>query len=81
MTLDEKKDAIERAQGMLLHMYALLGRMTADLNVIELDLEEESDDYFKHYCKNSAVATALCKEQIENYLSTYDSIIKELAKG
>ena len=51
MTLDEKKDAIERAQGILLHVYALLGRMTADLNVIELDLEKESDDYFKHYCK------------------------------
>lgn len=81
MTLDEKKELVEKAEKMLLLSHSVISSMAGDAERIECSLDDAPDDYTRALCQNALGLCRMRKQQIDDCMTAYQDILRKLAKG
>ena len=81
MTLDDKKELVDKAEKILLLSHAVISSMAGDAERIELSLDDANDDYTRYLCQSALGFHSMRKQQIDNCMTAYQDILKKLAKG
>lgn len=81
MTLDEKKELVEKAEKILLLSHAVISSMAGDAERIECSLDDAFDDYTRAFCQSALSLHRMRKQQIDNCMTAYQDILEKLAKG
>ena len=81
MTLDEKKELVDKAEKLLLLSHAVISSMAGDAERIECSLDDALNDYTRAFCQSALGLCRMRKQQIGNYMTAYQEILEKLAKG